>query len=112
MGVIALIGIAVNDAIVLIDFTNELRKTGYSRNDAVSEAVKVRFLPVLATSLTTIGGVLPLAVFNDTFSQLGYALIFGLFASTVLTLLLVPITYSTLDGIAVKFTSKTGFFKD
>jgi HAE1 family hydrophobic/amphiphilic exporter-1 len=102
-GVVALAGIAVNDAIVLIDFANYLRKEGMELRSAVAEAVKTRFQPVIATSLTTIAGVLPLALFNAAFSQLGYALIFGLVASTILTLLIVPILYY---GIERRFEKK------
>ncbi|MGB3368847.1 MAG: efflux RND transporter permease subunit [Acidaminobacteraceae bacterium] len=96
-GIVALVGIAVNDAIVLIDYTNYLRKDGHELKEAISEAVKTRFQPVIATSLTTIGGVLPLALYNDSFSQLGYSLIFGLLASTVLTLLIIPVVYYIFD---------------
>ena len=99
-GIVALVGIAVNDAIVLIDFTNYLRSEGHPLRNAVAEAVKTRFQPVMATSLTTIGGVLPLALFNASFSQLGYALIFGLMASTVLTLLIIPIMYYSIESIS------------
>lgn len=98
-GIVALVGIAVNDAIVLIDFTNYLRSEGYTLCDAVADAVKTRFQPVMATSLTTIGGVLPLALFNDSFSQLGYALIFGLMASTILTLLIIPMIYYSIESL-------------
>ena len=110
-GVVALVGIAVNDAIVLIDYTNYLRSEGMDRRLAVAEAVRTRFQPVLATSLTTIGGVLPLALYNDTFSQLGFALIFGLVASTVLTLLIIPIMYYNFDSVGEKLSIKTGLFK-
>ncbi len=103
-GVVALAGIAVNDAIVLIDHTNFLRGEGISLKTAVPEAVKDRFQPVLATSLTTIGGVLPLALYNDTFSQLGFALIFGLFASTILTLLIIPMLYYSIEKRFEKHT--------
>ena len=96
-GIVSLVGIAVNDAIVLIDYINYLRNEGIALLDAISEAVKTRFQPVIATSLTTIGGVLPLALYNSTFSQLGYALIFGLLASTVLTLLIIPIIYYSIE---------------
>jgi len=96
-GIVALVGIAVNDAIVLIDYTNYLRREGMLLREAVAEAVKIRFQPVIATSLTTIGGVLPLALFNASFSELGYALIFGLFASTVLTLMIIPIVYYSVE---------------
>lgn len=101
-GIVALVGIAVNDAIVLIDYTNYLRKAGSDLNEAVAEAVKTRFQPVIATSLTTMGGVLPLALYNDSFSQLGYSLIFGLLASTVLTLLIIPVVYYVFDKILSK----------
>jgi len=97
-GIVALVGIAVNDAIVLIDYANFLRREGMPLREATAEAVKTRFQSVLTTSLTTIGGMLPLAMFNDTFSQLGYALIFGLVASTVLTLLIIPMIYYTLEN--------------
>ncbi len=102
MGVVALVGIAVNDAIVLVDFANYQRSVGMKLRDAVSEAVKVRFLPVFATSLTTMGGVLPLALYNDQFSQLGYAIIFGLIASTVLTLLIIPVMYFMMESRSEK----------
>lgn len=102
MGIVALVGIAVNDAIVLVDFANYQRSTGMKLKEAVSEAVKVRFLPVFATSLTTMGGVLPLALYNDQFSQLGYAIVFGLFASTVLTLLIIPIMYYMMEARSEK----------
>ncbi len=105
-GIVALVGIAVNDAIVLIDYINYLRDSGVEKHAAISEAVKTRFQPVLATSLTTIGGVLPLALFNATFSQLGFALIFGLMASTVLTLMIIPIIYNAVDNISVKLANK------
>ncbi|MBI9014184.1 MAG: efflux RND transporter permease subunit [Clostridiales bacterium] len=106
MGIVALVGIAVNDAIVLVDFANYERKTGKSIREAISEAVKVRFLPVIATSLTTMGGILPLALYNDTFSQLGYAIVFGLFASTVLTLLIIPLMYFMMEASSEKRAHK------
>ncbi len=96
-GIVALVGIAVNDAIVLIDYANYLRTSGETLLMAVVRAVKTRFIPVIATSLTTIGGVLPLALYNDTFRQLGVALIFGLLAATVLTLFIIPMIYYSIE---------------
>jgi HAE1 family hydrophobic/amphiphilic exporter-1 len=93
MGLIALIGIAVNDAIVLIDYTNYLIKEGMTVTAAIEEAVKTRFNPVLATTLTTISGVLPLAFKEAYFAQFSYALIFGLMITTVLTLMFIPAIY-------------------
>ncbi len=111
-GIVALVGIAVNDAIVLLDYTNYLRKEGYSRNEAIVKAVKTRFSPVFATSITTIGGVLPISMADPALGQLGFALIFGLMASTVLTLLIIPIVYSLNDALIEKFSNKFGLFDE
>ncbi len=112
MGLVALVGIAVNDAIVLIDFANYLRANGKDKYEAISEAVQTRFMPVIATSLTTMGGVLPLALKNPTFEQMAYVIIFGLFASTVLTLLVIPNIYIVNDNITESIKSKFGFFQN
>lgn len=94
MGLVALIGIAVNDAIVLIDYINYLRKQGSDLKEAIKEAGKTRFNPVLATTLTTISGVLPLAFKEAYYAQFSFALIFGLMVTTVLTLIFIPTLYS------------------
>ncbi len=93
MGLVALVGIAVNDAIVLIDYTNYLRSEGLELTEAIQEAGKTRFNPVLATTLTTISGVLPLAFQEAYYAQFSYALIFGLMMTTILTLLFIPTIY-------------------
>jgi HAE1 family hydrophobic/amphiphilic exporter-1 len=97
MGLVALAGIAVNDAIVLMDFTNYLRREGKSLFEAIKEAGKVRFSPVLATTLTTIGGVMPLAFREVYYAQFSFALIFGLLMTTILTLIFIPILYSLFN---------------
>lgn len=112
MGGVALVGIAVNDAIVLVDFANYLRSQGKDKYEAISGAVKTRFMPVLATSLTTMGGVLPLALKNPTFEQMAYVIIFGLFASTVLTLFIIPNIYIINDNLTGKIKDKFGIFQD
>lgn len=94
MGLVALVGIAVNDAIVLIDYINFLRKEGYTTKDAIEEAGQTRFNPVLATTLTTISGVLPLAFKEAYYAQFSFALIFGLMVTTVLTLIFIPTIYN------------------
>jgi HAE1 family hydrophobic/amphiphilic exporter-1 len=93
MGLIALIGIAVNDAIVLIDYINFLRSQGKDLADAIKEAGKTRFNPVLATTFTTISGVLPLAFKEAYYAQFSFALIFGLMVTTILTLIFIPTIY-------------------
>lgn len=106
MGLVALIGIVVNDAIVLVDYTNYLIKNGYNKIDAIIESGKTRFIPVFATSITTAGGILPLAVKNAYYGQLGYGMVFGLMVATVMTLLYIPIFYSLLVKIEEKETEK------
>ncbi len=93
MGLVALIGIAVNDAIVLIDYINYLRSEGFELTEAIKEAGKTRFNPVLATTLTTISGVLPLAFKEVIYAQFSFALIFGLMVTTILTLIFIPTIY-------------------
>lgn len=112
MGGVALVGIAVNDAIVLVDFANYLRAQGKDKYEAITGAVKTRFMPVLATSLTTMGGVLPLALKNPTFEQMAYVIIFGLFASTVLTLFIIPNIYIINDNLMGTIKNKFGIFQD
>jgi multidrug efflux pump subunit AcrB len=98
VGAVALLGIVVNDAIVLIDFTNELRKEGNSVLDALVEAAQIRFMPILITSVTTIGGLLPLTLQGGTFwGPMGWTIIGGLTLSTTLTLLVVPVLYTVLE---------------
>ncbi|MGB3368228.1 MAG: efflux RND transporter permease subunit, partial [Acidaminobacteraceae bacterium] len=102
MGLVALVGIAVNDAIVLIDYMNYLRLNGSSLNEAIKEATLTRFNPVLATTMTTIGGVLPLAFKEVYYAEFSFSLIFGLLVTTVLTLVFIPIMYSIIENIKLK----------
>ncbi len=101
IGVIALVGIAVNDAIVLIDYINYLRKNGYELLDAVKETGMTRVIPVIATTITTMGGILPITLKNKFFAPMGYSLIFGLLMASFLTLILVPIIYTLLEKFKI-----------
>jgi len=112
MGIVSLVGIAVNDAIVLVDYINYLRKHGYEMLEAIREGGKSRFAPVFATSITTIGGILPLALKEPDYAQLGFALIFGLVASTVLTLIFIPVLYSLVEGFKNRIRRKVPVFVD
>jgi len=103
MGLVALVGIAVNDAIVLIDFMNYLRSTGNGLVESIIEAGAIRFNPVLATTLTTIGGVLPLAFRDAYYAQFSFSLVFGLLVTTILTLIYIPIFYSMIEGFKLKY---------
>ncbi|MBN2509219.1 MAG: efflux RND transporter permease subunit [Spirochaetales bacterium] len=99
MGVIALVGIVVNDAIVLVDTIGKLTARGKPLPEALAEAGSLRLGPVLATSLTTIGGILPLAFKDQNFTQFSVVLISGLTASTLLTLIILPLLYRLLDRV-------------
>lgn len=70
--------------------------------DSIIDAVKTRFIPVLATSITTIAGIVPLALYNEDYSQLAWTLIFGLSASTVLILGMVPVILAHLEGKKIR----------
>jgi HAE1 family hydrophobic/amphiphilic exporter-1 len=106
MGLVSLVGIAVNDAIVLVDYINYLRSVGNNMKDAIVQAGKTRLIPVFSTTITTCGGILPLAVKSPYYAQLGFSLIFGLMVATVLTLVLIPIFYSLIEGMNKKDKGK------
>lgn len=93
LGIVALSGVVVNDAIVLIDKINNNRKAGIEFNEAIAEAAKSRLQPIIMTSITTIVGIFPLALTNEFWKGLSFALIFGLAAGTLLTLIVIPVIY-------------------
>ncbi|WP_237133954.1 efflux RND transporter permease subunit [Pseudohongiella sp. O18] len=91
LGIIALVGIVVNNAIVLIDAIDQRLKQGMDINRSVNEAVTRRTRPILLTTATTVTGLLPLALSSSTlWPPMAWAIISGLLASTVLTLLVIP----------------------
>ncbi|MDC7238680.1 MAG: efflux RND transporter permease subunit [Sphaerochaetaceae bacterium] len=97
---VALAGIAVNDAIVLISFINELRSNGTSVKQSVAQAAKTRLRPIILTSLTTIVGLLPTAIgiggYSVVWSPMASTIIFGLIFSTLTTLFIIPMLYGTI----------------
>jgi len=94
IGLIALMGIVINNSIILIDFANKLRDEGKSIFDSLLEAGQVRFTPILITSLTTICGLLPLTLQGtEMWSPLGWTIIGGLTLSTMLVLIIIPALY-------------------
>jgi multidrug efflux pump subunit AcrB len=97
VGLIALMGIEVKNSILLVDFTNQLRAEGRSLDEAIQEAGEIRFVPILLTSLTAIGGLIPLAIEeNPLYSPLSYVLIGGLISSTLLSRIVTPVLYKLL----------------
>ncbi len=103
IGLIALVGIEVKNTILLVDFTNQLRKQGKDLETAIREAGEVRFVPIVLTSLTAIGGLLPLALeANPLYSPLAWVLIGGLISSTLLSRLVTPVLYKLLPPSIVE----------
>jgi multidrug efflux pump subunit AcrB len=97
IGFIALIGIEIKNSILLVDFTNQLREQGVEIDEAIERAGEVRFLPILLTSATAIGGLLPLAVQNiGLYSPMAWVIIGGLITSTLLARLVTPVVYKML----------------
>jgi len=94
IGFIALIGIEIKNSILLVDFTNQLRAGGVPLDEAIEQAGEIRFLPILLTTLTAIGGLLPLAVQNiGLYSPMAWVIIGGLISSTLLARLVTPVMY-------------------
>ncbi len=112
VGVISLAGVVVNNAIVLLDYTIKLREMGYGKMEAIMEAGKTRFRPVILTAITTIVGIIPLATgwsfdihtfrfvaggsSTQFWTPMAVAIIYGLGVATVLTLVVVPAMYMLL----------------
>ena len=94
IGFIALIGIEIKNSILLVDFTTQLRAQGMGLRDSIERAGEVRFLPVLLTSITAIGGLLPLALSGSgLYSPLAWVIIGGLVSSTLLSRIVTPVMY-------------------
>jgi HAE1 family hydrophobic/amphiphilic exporter-1 len=102
LGIIMLIGIVVNNAIVLISYINILRARGYSMLEAVTQGGKDRLRPVLMTTITTLVGLLPLAISrgegSEVWQPLGITMIGGLSISTLITMLFVPTLYAVVEA--------------
>ncbi|WP_346291379.1 efflux RND transporter permease subunit [Sphaerothrix gracilis] len=96
IGIIALVGIVVNDAIVMVDTMNSYQQAGMKVKQAAARGVSDRLRPVLTTSITTIIGLIPLALSDPTWMPLCSAIIFGLVAATLIALIVVPCLYLLL----------------
>ena len=100
IGLVILIGIVVNDAIVKVDFINQRRRAGFEKRAAILEAGRLRLRPIIMTTITTVVGLLPLALGlgagADLRAPLAVAVIGGLLSATFLTLIVVPVVYSLM----------------
>ena len=97
IGFVALVGIEIKNSILLVDFTNQLREQGVPLDEAIEQAGEIRFLPILLTSATAIGGLLPLALQNiGLYSPMSWVIIGGLITSTLLARLVTPVMYKLI----------------
>ncbi|MCX5781432.1 MAG: efflux RND transporter permease subunit [Elusimicrobia bacterium] len=107
IGLIMLTGIVVNNAIVFLTYTIQLRAKGFTVREALVESVRVRLRPILMTTITTLAGVLPLAISQgqgaEAWKSLAIAVIGGLSCSTFITLIIVPIFYDLFEGRLKRF---------
>jgi HAE1 family hydrophobic/amphiphilic exporter-1 len=109
VGLILLVGVVVNNGIVLIDYVTRLRHAGHERGEALILAAERRFRPIMMTALTTIGGMIPLTLQGSSsiglsYKSFGLTLIGGLTTATLLTLLVVPVFYTFFDDARAAFT--------
>ena len=97
IGLVALVGVEIKNSILLVDFTNQLREEGMELNEAIEMAGEMRFLPVLLTSVTAIGGLTPLAMATEAlYAPLAIVMIGGLISSTLLARVVTPVMYKLL----------------
>jgi len=112
IGAIMLVGIVVNNAIVLVDYINTLRKRGYERNQAILEAGPVRLRPIIMTALTTVLALLPMAFGGgegaEAQAPMAVVVAFGLTLSTLITLVFVPVVYTIFDDLGQKLAARFG----
>jgi HAE1 family hydrophobic/amphiphilic exporter-1 len=111
IGFIMLMGLVTKNAILLIDFANQRRRDGAARAAALLEAAEIRMRPILMTTLAMVFGMLPLAISTsegaEQRSPMAHAVIGGVIASTLLTLLVVPVLYTLLDDLAARVTGRS-----
>jgi HAE1 family hydrophobic/amphiphilic exporter-1 len=111
MGVLMLVGIVLTNAIVLISLVEQLRKKGMSTYEALVEGGKTRLRPILMTAITTMIAMVPLALGlgegTIMAAELAVVVIGGLFSSTLLTLLVVPVIYSLVEGMRSRLRKQT-----
>ncbi|MDD4169752.1 MAG: efflux RND transporter permease subunit, partial [Desulfotomaculaceae bacterium] len=112
IGAIMLVGIVLNNSIVLVDYINVLRRRGHPRDEAILMAGPVRLRPILMTALVTVLAILPMAFGTGEGSEaqapMAIVIAFGLTFSTLITLVLVPVVYASLDDFSKKMSSAFG----
>ena len=111
IGMILLIGLVTKNSILLVEYANQLQERGLTAVEAMLEAGRIRLRPILMTSVATITSAVPIALGLGAGSlsrrPLGYAIVGGVFFSTVLTLYLVPVVYSLFEALRHRRTAES-----
>ncbi|GAB1473185.1 hypothetical protein MASR2M69_06260 [Bacteroidota bacterium] len=106
IGMIILVGLVAKNAILVVDFTNTLRKEGKELKDALISAVHLRLRPILMTAISTVVGMLPIALSHGTGSEwksgLGWVLIGGMTSSMLLSMIIVPVVYIMAENVKIR----------
>jgi len=109
IGLVMLVGLVTKNSILIVEFANQLRDSGVELVDATFEAARTRFRPILMTAMSTIVGILPIALGGgaggEARAPLGIAVVGGMLFSTVLTVFIVPATYIALEHVKARFVS-------
>jgi HAE1 family hydrophobic/amphiphilic exporter-1 len=111
LGFIMLTGLVIKNAVIVVDFANTLKENGASTRDALVKSVRLRFRPVLMTTISMIIGMLPIALASGDAAEwkngIGWVLIGGLISSMFLTMIIVPLIYETFDNLLTKLHLST-----
>jgi multidrug efflux pump subunit AcrB len=107
VGLIGLIGIAVNNTILLTEYANQEKRAGVGSIDAIANAVQKRFRPLVTTTLTTVVALLPLALSDPFWEALAFTIIFGLLTSTILVVLSFPYYYLAAEWLRMRVSKGT-----
>jgi multidrug efflux pump subunit AcrB len=102
LGIFALIGISLNNSVLLTDYANQSQRAGMRPAEAMASALKARLRPLLTTSITSVLALLPLALNDPFWEGLAFALIFGLLSSTILVILVFPYFYLIEEGVRLR----------
>jgi multidrug efflux pump subunit AcrB len=116
LGMIMLVGLVAKNAILVVDFTNQIKKQKNSVYKALHEAVEIRFRPILMTAMACVIGMLPIALGTGTGSEwkrgIGWVIIGGMTSSMFLSLIVVPVIYSLLESLKIWMKRKLGMLHE
>lgn len=109
LGVVSLMGIVVNNAILLIEYIKDVESKDYSKEEACINAVSMRFRPIMLTTITTLAGLLPMSFSkSELFSPMAVSLMSGLMVSTLLTIVVIPVIYVSMNSAKQRLFERAG----